>query len=336
MASVFMYALMLLYPLSARYMKYYDFYVRPGCEGNNILPGSGEADDCNVGDCEDIFATKNSIKVTSCTKLPTRQPTTPAPTKKSNSGADPRFHMWNGVWFAFHGECDIVLLQCSNFADGAGLFIHARTEIRTQYSFIRNLAFRIGDEVFEVAGQHEYYLNGVARVNAPSIYAGFSVKRMNETMRCGELGLCAKVIAYSLDLAEFGKVVVTIWRDFIYIAISGTNIGFNGSVGLLGNWGKPGKFARDNRTVLDDDNAFGEEWQVLKSEPMIFHEKRAPQHPQRCNPAPKVMERRFEDPQAETDARKACSRLSGEEFEMCIVDVMLTGDINMAFVPNFY
>lgn len=190
--------------------------------------------------------------------------------------------------------------------------------------------------MFELAGKQEYYLNGVATAERPSKFAGYSVKNVNETMRCGNQGGCAKVLAFSIELLELGKLVVTTWRDFVYVAISGTKIGFEGAVGLMGSWGKPGKFARDNQTIMYDDNNYGEEWQVLMGEPMLFHEERSPQHPESCKPAPKKIFRRFIDEEAQSAAEKACSRLSGQEFDLCTTDVMLTGDVNMAFVPHFY
>jgi len=318
---------MMLCPLTAEYWVTQDVYLEKDCPKDAVVdtphPSKVKKDECKVGECVNS-GFKNSLKTTACEKVAT-----------SKAGGEPHFRMWNGVWFDYMGECDLVLLQCPNFASGTGLLIHARTEIRYRYSFIRNLALRIGDEVFEIAGREEYYLNGIARSNCPSKFAGFSLKRMNETMRCGKTGECAKVTAYSIDFKEYGKAILSMWRDFIYISISGNNLAFEGAVGLMGSWGKPGKFARDNTTILDDDNAFGQEWQVLKSEPMIFHEIRAPQHPQQCN-RPKVRKRLSENAEVRRLAQNACSRLSGKEFEMCTRDVMLTGDINMAFIPNFF
>jgi hypothetical protein len=38
--------------------------------------------------------------------------------------------------------------------------------------------------------------------------------------------------------------------------------------------------ALDGKTVIDDPNVYGQEWQVLGREPTLFQTVRFPQHPQ--------------------------------------------------------
>ena len=41
-------------------------------------------------------------------------------------------------------------------------------------------------------------------------------------------------------------------------------------------------YSRDNSTIIDDVNVLGQEWQVLSSEPQMFHNIDGPQHPKAC------------------------------------------------------
>jgi len=279
-----------------------------------------------------------SLYIWSCDKL-TSQPTTapnnstsqptPAPTKKSNGGGDPHFRMWDGKRISYQGECDLVVFQIPQFAAMGKFYLHARTTIRKYHSAIRNLAFRIGDDVFEVAGKDEFYLNGNFSNNYPSSFAGFPIKGLNDTHRNHQVGK-----TFSIDFFEYGHMVIDIYRKFIYITVYGTARGFKGAVGLMGSWGKPGMVGRNNKTILNNTKIFAEEWQVLNTEPMIFHEARPPQYPQPCKMAPSNV-RRIEDVKAQRMAHKACSRFSGDSFDMCVMDVLQTGDVNMAFVQFF-
>jgi len=356
--SVWLKAVVMLSPLKGQYSITREYFGDIDCHdgGGNIYDTQyDKGDKCKEG-CYNDYQMKLS-GYTTCTTFaptststptvaptststpavaPTSTPTSTAPpTSKSNGGGDPHFHMWDGQWFSFHGECDLVLVYSPNFAAGAGLHVHARTTKRREFSFISGLAMSIGNETLEIAGQYEYHLNGRAKTKVPSLFAGFHINQFNKTMPCKN-GRCAKVFAFSIDFGKYGKAVITIWNDLLYIALSGTEMGFEGAVGLMGSWGKLGKLARDKRGIMKDSNAFGAEWQVLYSEPMLFHEARAPQHPQPCNPASKATERRLPTDTEANMAQSACSHLSEQAFEMCIVDVMLTGDINMAFIPNFY
>jgi hypothetical protein len=47
-------------------------------------------------------------------------------------------------------------------------------------------------------------------------------------------------------------------------------------------------FSHDGKTVRDDLNAYGQEWQVLSTEPTLFQTARFPQHPRVCTLPPPV------------------------------------------------
>ena len=52
------------------------------------------------------------------------------------------------------------------------------------------------------------------------------------------------------------------------------------SQGILGRFDDGAMLARNGTTIIEDANDFGQEWQVLGSEPMLFTEREGPQHPQ--------------------------------------------------------
>eukprot|EP00980_Cylindrotheca_fusiformis_P024842 scaffold12584_cov58-Cylindrotheca_fusiformis.AAC.1 len=51
---------------------------------------------------------------------------------------------------------------------------------------------------------------------------------------------------------------------------------------MLGNFSTGQTLARDGITAMDDFTLFGQEWQVLPSENMMFHEIAEPQFPKKC------------------------------------------------------
>ena len=44
--------------------------------------------------------------------------------------------IYSGDWYGFHGQCDLVLVDAPLALEGQGIFIHARTTARYDYSYI--------------------------------------------------------------------------------------------------------------------------------------------------------------------------------------------------------
>jgi hypothetical protein len=115
---------------------------------------------------------------------------------------------------------------------------------------------------------------------------------------------------------------------------------FGDSVGLMGDFEMGQKIARDGETVLDDVNAYGQEWQVLATERTLFQVARFPQHPQACTIPPPAEESRglrrrlSESSIEELGAEKACAHW-GEGKDDCIFDVLTTGDLEMATAGSY-
>jgi hypothetical protein len=248
------------------------------------------------------------------------------------SQGDPHFKTWRAQHFDYHGECDLILLQSATFESGLGLDVHIRTKIRNGMSFISSAALRIGTDVLEVASQGVYYLNGVAGANLPAEFAGFAFSHTQPT---------DKQHVFDVHLGGREHIKIKTYKDFVSVLIEqGQSKHFGDSVGLMGDFEMGQMIARDGETVLDDVNAYGQEWQVLDTEPTLFQTARFPQHPQVCTvPAPveesRGLRRRLSESSIEEHAaEKACAHW-GERKDDCIFDVLATGDLDMATAGSY-
>ena len=144
-----------------------------------------------------------------------------------------------------------------------------------------------------------------------------------------------------MSLGGNEKISLKTYKDFVSVAIrEGQGINFLNSVGLMGDFGQGRILASDGNTVLDDPNAFGQEWQVLVTEPSLFQTLRFPQHPMECTLPPPVeasqLRRRLLEKSSvdEVAAEKACAQW-GEGKDDCVLDVLVTGDLEMANVGAY-
>lgn len=80
----------------------------------------------------------------------------------------------------------------------------------------------------------------------------------------------------------------------VKLMIDETSDFFEGCVGMMGEFGTGRMIARDGKTLMEDGDAFGQEWQVLNTETKLFQATRIPQHPQQCIlPSPSKTGRRL-------------------------------------------
>jgi len=134
---------------------------------------------------------------------------------------------------------------------------------------------------------------------------------------------------YIIDLGLEARLIIKTWRSYARIRIeSGNSKDFENSVGLMGSYPDGAKVARDGVTFMEDPNKFGQEWQVLPSEAGLFHNREGPQAPSKCEiPSHSEMRRRLgESHIRKEDAEIACSRVSKEDFDLCVFDVMATNN----------
>jgi hypothetical protein len=223
--------------------------------------------------------------------------------------------------------CDLVLLQSKDFESGLGLDVHIRTHMRRDMSYISSAALRIGPDLLEVGSQGVFYINGVAGANLPSFFGGFQLLHTQPT---------DKQHVFDIHLGGRERLKLKTYKDFVSVSFEqGQGKHFAKSVGLMGDFGMGHMISRDGKTIIDDANAFGQEWQVLNTEPSLFQTVRFPQHPTVCTMPTPVQASQLRRRLSETSsagqlaAEKACAHWS-EGKDDCVFDVLTTGDLEMA------
>jgi hypothetical protein len=256
----------------------------------------------------------------------------PCTTGTAGCDGDPHFKTWRGQRYDFHGECDLVLLQSKEFESGLGLDVHIRTTIRRDMSYISSAVIRIGKDVLEVESQGVYWLNGALNADMPDEFSGFAFSHAQPT---------DKQHVFEVHLGGRERVKVKTYKDFVSVLIEqGENKHFGDSTGLMGDFRMGHMIARDGNTVIEDANAFGQEWQVLDTEPSLFQTVRLPQHPNVCTMPTPVQADHLRRRLAETSlvdeaaAEKACEHW-GDGKDDCVFDVLATGDLEMAVVGAY-
>jgi len=246
---------------------------------------------------------------------------------------DPHIKTWSGAKYDFHGVCDLVLLLNPSFKNGVGLDIHLRTKQTRSWSYVSSVAVRIGEDTLEVMGgaaENRYWFNGLQGQNVPTdsvlpiTVSGYPINFRQVTAKSRE---------FEIQLGVEQKIIIQTWNAFVRVNLSGVRSEeFAESLGLMGTFPTGLKMARDSNTIIDDADDFGQEWQVLPSEPKLFHDVDGPQAPEKCEIPSRVdMRRRLaESSISMEEAKLACSRVSDEDQDVCIFDVMATNDVNVA------
>ncbi|KAL3935362.1 MAG: hypothetical protein SGBAC_009106 [Bacillariaceae sp.] len=256
-------------------------------------------------------------------------------TTTSQIGGDPHISTWhNKEHYEYHGQCDLVMVKDSSFADGLGLDVHIRTKIVRYWSYIQSVAIRIGNEVLEIEGSVDaddaepHYWKNFEYQGDLDTFAGFPVTQQLPSVYKR---------SYKIDLSSKfpgQDITVELYKEFVRVKLNGNEQVFGNSVGLLGDY-KTGKtLARDGVTTLDDFTDFGDEWQVLPSEQKLFHEIARPQFPELClhpeDPRGERKRRLDESSISVEDAEKACISLKDpSSIKDCIYDVVATQDLDM-------
>lgn len=253
----------------------------------------------------------------------------------AESGAifgDPHVKTWSGEHYDFHGVCDLVFIQNPDFGDGLGMDIQIRTvRSNQQYSSISTVAIRIGDEILEV-GAHQnqmmeqiYYVNGKVGA-ALNTLSGYPITG-------SELNSKQREFTIVLNESEGEMISIKTFKDMLRVDVkNASKENFGTSIGMMGTFESGTKVGRDGITVLEDNNVFGQEWQVLPEEDMLFHEAREPQAPAQCiMPVTSSERRRLGDSSISIEeAERACSRVSQEDFDTCVFDVLALQDSEIA------
>jgi len=251
----------------------------------------------------------------------------------SGSNGDPHFKTWKQEHFEFHGQCDMILAKDTQFANGVGLDVQIRTKIVRFWSYIHTVAIRIGDDILEIHGSPEdreihYWFNFQYQADTTNI-GGFplTISSNGSHKRFFEIDLSSKVPGQ--------KIVLSSFKEFVSVDFKGSTAeSFGNTVGMLGDYKSGKTLARDGVTVINDFNELGNEWQLLPSDDMLFHDKAKPQFPERCivpeDPQGQRRRRLDESTVSVEQAESACATLKDPlSIKDCVYDILATQDLDM-------
>lgn len=228
----------------------------------------------------------------------------------------------------------MVVMHSENF-HGVGLDMHVRTTIQNFFSYIEAAAVKVGNDIVELANG-SVKLNGVdhSDEDLPLVFGEGDTKysvymHKKETTDEGTV----KRRTYRLKLDDDTAIEFRFYKKFNSFKILG-HIDFHDSVGLMGQYPTGAMLSRGGK-VMDDFEQFSFEWQVSPQDPVLFSDARAPQLPnEKCRMPNQshTSRRRLKRGNRELleSAQEACSGLSEHNRELCVDDVMMTGDLGMA------
>ena len=265
---------------------------------------------------------------------PTSSPTISPTSSPAGSNGDPHFKTWKNEHFEYHGQCDLVLTKDESFANDIGLEVQIRTKVVRFWSYIKNAAIRIGEDILEVEGGAEteatnHYWYNLAYQEKIETLGGFPVTYHQPVAykRRFEVDLSSKFPGQ--------KIIVSTYKEFVRVDFeNGTEEAFGNTKGLLGDFNSGDTLARDGSTVLNDFWEYGNEWQVLPFENMLFHETSEPQFPQKCiqpeDPRGDRRRKLAESTVSEAQAEAACAHLKDPlDRKDCLYDILATQDLDM-------
>jgi von Willebrand factor type D domain len=241
---------------------------------------------------------------------------------------DPHFRTYDGSFYSYHGECDLVMARSPTFGEGLGLDVHARTEIiGGTWSLISNVAVKIGEDIFEVANDGVHYLNGVPNVELPAIMSG-SYQISKSEINLADDGADSPAIKtkYAISLDQEDQIQIANFLTMLSVSVTAI---LTDASGMLGTSYLKGMIGRGGESIVGDNpNEMGAQWQVIDVEPMLFHNIRAPQFPEACVlPVNSIARRLRQSDKMYKMASDACADVEGEERNFCIDDVLVMGDI---------
>ena len=199
---------------------------------------------------------------------------------------------------------------------------------------MQSVAIKIGDDTLEVLGEEKkYWLNGQLgpELTKSGPLPGFTLGGNTVRFRIRE----DSDFIFKVFLNDGQAIAMKAIKDFMKVDLENHKpASFAVSKGLLGSYEGGLMLARDGATILDDENAFGSEWQVQPDvDGLIFHEAIGPQYPQACAmPDASQAQRRLGEGSliSRDKAAEACKDVDQSDRTDCIADVLATGDPSMA------
>ena len=260
--------------------------------------------------------------------------------------------------YDYHGQCDLIYTTCPKFDHSKGLHLHLRTQFvePSMWSTISSIAVKIGEDLFEVQNNGEYYINGELNALLTDT-TNLSSHTLSQRLDKG-----GSRTVYSIDLKDNVSLNIKVRsffeRDSLSFTINGVHghrlnggRSFGDCVGLSSTWEHPGgeRFLvgrRGTHYAKHEAVDFGPEWQVdfTKDDPSLFYKDAGHQLPhQECIDSPlQSKDQRHLKALHEVDggalarqAEEACGHLDdgGDLFDACFFDVLVTGDVTFAQEP---
>jgi hypothetical protein len=244
---------------------------------------------------------------------------------------------WKNEHYEYHGQCDMVLAKDAEFANGLGLEVQIRTKLVRFWSYIKSAAIRIGSDIVEIEGTADnsdfalhYWINLEYRGEVGTL-GGFplTIKKPKATSH-------KTIIEIDLSSKYPGQMIeISAWKEFIRVDFkNGSEASYGNTVGMLGDFKTGQTLSRDGVTVMDDFWAFGNEWQVLPTDDMLFHSVEQPQFPKKCiepeDPQGERRRRLEESSITEEQAERACDGIKDPlDRKDCVYDILATQDLDM-------
>ena len=261
-----------------------------------------------------------------CTTTHTR-----APLFVLDSHSDPHFARWGQEHDTFHGECDLVLIHSEKF-QGVGLDLHARTTIQDYFSYIETAALSLGNDVVQF--YKTYFLVNGEKFHAEDLPMQFGNGYTISETPVPESKRTENRKDYSVDLNDGSQIRFRFYKQFLTMNVDGHPDHFEDAVGLLGEYTTGAMVGREGE-AFDDFTDFGFEWQVRPDQdPELFAFQRSPQLPfEQCRmptaarPARRALRG---DTALLGKAQEACAHVPGSSYQLCIDDIMTTGDLGLA------
>jgi len=202
------------------------------------------------------------------------------------------------------------------------------------WSFIETTVIRIGKDTFELAGgkgNDNFFINGVVQKvknenGVVGSISGYDITfiHVNKKSRKFVINLGTNHNNNKLE-----EIVFTTWNSFVSVSVKNpTKDHFDGSLGLMGSFPAGEMVARDRKTVFNNSNEFGQEWQVLNSEPQLFAQRGTVGPNDVCSSPSNIEMRRRLQASVVTlkEAKIACDSVDKDMKGLCIFDVMATND----------
>jgi hypothetical protein len=227
------------------------------------------------------------------------------------------------------------------------LFSWHSIRIEDFWSSVESAVVMIGDSTMEIRASPKsnewLWIDGTAvsvgmeqdKWHTTAI-AGFMIRYKESVRRVGMIREANLYLEGHKEIMEFNA-----YRSFVRLDVDWKNAeNYKGSTGLLGSFDLKGlRVARDGVSPIQDPHKFGQEWQVLDSEPKLFHSYEGAVVGQKCTMPPtytpelaEKMKRRLRASNLTVaDAEEACNHLlDAEEKQACVFDVIATQDLSMA------